>query len=79
MIKDWNRENLTGKVFHFKNSLRPFICVENTAGDYYFLDVNESRFYSFKELDYEGLEFYRKEDDDDFMGVMIEGHIKWVG
>ena len=52
MIKDWNRENLNGKVFHFKNSLRPFIDVSNkiTHCDLYFLDLNEEIFYSFYEL-----------------------------
>ena len=75
MIKDWNRENLNGKIFHFKNSLRPFIDVSNkiTHCDFYFLDLNEKIFYSFDELEDEGLEFYTKDDDPDFKGVDVCG------
>jgi len=30
LIKDWNRNEVCGnEVFHFKNSLRPFIYVDN--------------------------------------------------
>lgn len=35
MIRDWNRENLKGQVFHFKASLRPFIEV-SMANDFGF-------------------------------------------
>jgi hypothetical protein len=35
--------------------------------------------YDFDELEYEGLDFYRKEDDDDFLGVDTDGHLEWVG
>lgn len=77
MIKDWNRENLTGKVFHFQNSLRPFTEVYNTCDERYFLDLNESKIYSFEEL-YNELSFYDDDEDDDFMGVKIDGHVEWV-
>lgn len=80
MIKDWNREDLQGQVFHFKNSLRPFTTVKNSAFDYFFLDLNEGIFYSLYELlEYEGLRFYEKENDEDFMGVKIAGRVEWVG
>lgn len=77
MIKDWNRNQVLGNtVFHFKNSLRPFINVDNSSGDYCFLDLSELVVYTFEELEYEGLEFYKKEEDDDFMGVEVAGTIK---
>lgn len=77
MIKDWNRSEVLGPtVFHFKNSLRPFISVDNTSGNYCFLDLNELIVYTFEELMYEGLEFYTKEEDEDFMGVEVAGTIK---
>lgn len=79
MIKDWNREDLQGQVFHFKNSLRPFIAIRDCARDYFFLDLNEGIFYSFDDLEFEGLCFYEKEDDDDFKGVEIAGKVEWVG
>lgn len=80
MIKDWNREDLQGQVFHFQNSLRPFTVVKNCAWDNFFLDLNEGIFYSLYELlEAEGLRFYEKENDEDFMGVKIAGHIEWVG
>lgn len=79
MIKDWNREDLQGQIFHFKNSLRPFTAVNNCAWDNLFLDLNEGIVYSFYELlEVEGLRFYEKEDDEDFMGVKIAGHVEWV-
>ena len=77
MIRDWNRENLTGKVFHFQNSLRPFTEVYNTCDERYFLDLNESKIYSFEEL-YDELSFYDDDEDDDFMGVKVDGHVEWV-
>ena len=80
MIKDWNREDLQGQVFHFKNSLRPFTAIKDGAWDNYFLDLNEGIFYTLYELlEAEGLRFYEKEDDEDFMGVKVAGRIEWVG
>lgn len=77
MIRDWNRNQVLGNtVFHFKNSLRPFINVDDINGTYYFLDLNELVFYPFEALEYEGLEFYTKEEDEDFMGVEVAGTIK---
>ena len=75
MIKDWNRKDIK-EVFHFKNSLRPFINVDNTSGDFCFLDLNERKVYTYDDLEYEGLEFYKDNVDDDFMGVEIDGEIK---
>lgn len=80
MIRDWNREDLHGQVFHFKNSLRPFIAVKNCGWDNFFLDLNEGIFYSLYELlEIEGLCFYEEEGDEDFMGVKIAGRVEWVG
>ena len=79
MIVDWNRKAVkSGQVFHFKNSLRPFVEVKDTSDDFYFLDCNEMKIYTFDELEYEGLDFYTDETDDDFKGVEIDGEIKWV-
>ena len=77
MIKDWNRENLTGQVFHFKNSLRPFIEIKNYAWDSHFLDLGEGIFYTIDELDSQGLFFYSNDNDEDFMGVDVVGIVGW--
>ncbi len=76
-IKDWNKgEVKTLKdVFHFKNSLRPFVVVDFSIGDPLFIDIKEGVAYSFDEV-YEELEFYSKEEDEDFMGVEVDGTIK---
>lgn len=71
MIKDWNTQNIK-EVFHFKNSLRPFISVDSTSGDFCFLDLNERKVYTYNDLiEYEGLEFYKDDDNHVFMGVEI--------
>lgn len=76
MIKDWNRENLEGQVFHFKASLRPFIEVK-TVNDIVFLDLNEFATYDLDDLESESLFFFDKEDDEDFRGVDVVGRLKW--
>lgn len=79
MIIDWNRTTLEyGQVFHFANSLRPFVEVKSANGDTLFLDINQMIVYNFDELEYEGLEFYHQEDDDDFQGVEIDGYVTWM-
>lgn len=79
MIIDWNRETLMrGQAFHFKNSLRPFVEVCTTGDNTLFLDVDKMIVYDFDELEYEGLQFYRKEEDDDFLGVEIDGYVAWM-
>lgn len=79
IIKDWNRGEINeNEVFHFKNSLRPFIAVQDTCGEHLFLDLDEKMIYSLEALEYENLSFYDKEDDEDFMGVEIDGKIDWV-
>lgn len=78
MIVDWNKTTLEdGTVFHFKNSLRPFIDIDKD-GDYYFLDINEIKLYTLEDLRHEGLSFYEDENNEDFRGVKIDGKIKWV-
>ena len=72
MIKDWNRGEVAfGDIFHFNNSLRPFLWINDTSSDDYFLDIHKMEFYSFDELSNEGLDFYRIEEDEEFLGVMI--------
>lgn len=79
IIKDWNRGEINeNEVFHFKNSLRPFIAVQDTCEEHLFLDLDEKMIYSLEALEYENLSFYDKEDDEDFMGVEIDGKIDWV-
>lgn len=80
MIKDWNRSEVLGNtVFHFKNSLRPFVSVPTNNYDDIFIDINEWVAYTFYDLEFEGLKFYEKEDDEDFKGVEIAGTLKeWV-
>ena len=77
MIKDWSIENLYGEIFHFKNSLRPFIEIRNTQWEVYFVDINEQEFYDLDDLPCEGLEFYTKDDDPSFKGVEVCGKFKW--
>lgn len=79
MIVDWNRKKLDhGQVFHFKNSLRPFIEICNTSDSTLFLDVDKMIAYDWDELEYEGLEFYHEKEDDDFLGVEIDGYVAWM-
>jgi hypothetical protein len=77
MIKDWNRyEVKKGEVFHFQHSLRPFINIDSTKETDLFLDINEMVAYCLDDLECEGLEFYTKEEDENFKGVEIDGTIK---
>lgn len=76
MIKDWNRENLQGQVFHFKASLRPFIEI-NAPNGYGFLDLNDFTLYELDTLNSESLFFFDKEDDEDFQGVDVVGRLEW--
>lgn len=77
MIKDWNRSQVLGQaVFHFKNSLRPFVSITVLNQDI-FLDIDLMEGYTLDELEYEGLEFYTKDDDEDFKGVnVVNGTLK---
>lgn len=76
-IKDWNRETLdNGTVFHFKNSLRPFVMGKTSRDENAFIDIDKWEVYFFENLDHEGLEFYIKDDDDDFLGVLVDGTVK---
>lgn len=79
-IADWNMGEVGSKeIFHFKNSLRPFISVADVYGDEgFFLDIDKGECYSFDDLEYEGLEFYTDDNNDDFMGVEVVGKIRWV-
>ncbi len=81
MIKDLNRNEVkAGEVFHFQHSLEPFIYVDypDCECETMFVNINSNQLYSFVDLDILGLEFYRKDDDDDFFGVEFDGKIEWV-
>lgn len=81
MIVNWNKkgEVKNGQVFHFQHSLRPFINVSNSEENIFFLDIHEMKFYDFYEIiESEELCFYEDENDDDFLGVEIDGKIEWV-
>lgn len=84
MIIDWNYKTTnSGEVFHFKNSLRPFIEAEDDYGDPVFIDIQSMIVYSYGDIIIgEGLEFYSSEDvggnDPDFHGIEIDGKIEWV-
>lgn len=79
MIVDWNRTSLLdGTVFHFKCSLRPFVMVNSPESGLLFLDVNEMTVYNYDDLEHEELFFYKSEEDEDFMGVEVDGRIEWV-
>ena len=84
MIIDWNYKNTnSGEVFHFKNSLRPFIEAEDDYGDPVFIDIQSMTTYSYDDIICgEHLEFYSNDDvgndDPDFRGIEIDGRIEWV-
>jgi hypothetical protein len=71
IIVDYNRGMAEGKVFHFRNSLRPFIVVSLVNGDDIFVDLHWRLAYTREDLDFEGLDFYETEADEDFMGVAL--------
>ena len=82
MLRDWNRNEVKPhEVFHFKNSLEPFIAIEDPDNPYgmVFLNINTNLLYTFDKLDCYDYSFYTKDDDDDFLGVKIDGKIEWVG
>lgn len=79
MIADWNGNEVEKcQVFHFRNSLRPFVVVRNTEGKRLFLDLDTMEVLSYQDLEYDDLQFYTLEKDEDFCGVQIDGRIAWV-
>ena len=70
MIIDFNRESIpVGTEFHFQHSLRRFIHVTDGYDNDFFVDLDEGKLYDLESLSYDELDFYRKDDDEDFMGV----------
>lgn len=79
MIVNWNNYEVNhSQVFHFQHSLRPFVEVIDTRGEGLFLDVNEMKVYTFEDLEKDELYFYRKDDDEDYLGVEVDGKVEWV-
>ena len=81
MIKDWNRNEVKkGEVFHFAHSLRPFTLIAscNDSDMDKFLALDTMTYYSFDLLWFDELNFYRKDDDEDFLGVDVDGKVEWV-
>lgn len=78
MLKDWNNgEVKEGEVFHFENSLEPFIWFTDGYENDCFLDINTFELYNLSDLNIYGYNFYSK-DDGDYLGVEVDGKIKWV-
>ena len=78
MIKNWNiGEVKEGEVFHFENSLEPFIWFTDGYGNDCFLDINTFELYNLSDLNIYGYNFY-SEDDGDYFGLEVDGKIKWV-
>lgn len=71
IVVDYNRGMAEGKVFHFRNSLRPFIVASLLNGDDIFVDLYRHLGFTREDLNFEGLEFYETEADEDFMGVAL--------
>ena len=71
IIVDYNRGMSAGKVFHFRNSCRPFIVASLPNGDDIFVDLHWHLAFTREDLNFEGLEFYETEADEDFMGVAL--------
>lgn len=81
MIKDWNRREVKkGEVFHFQRSLEPFIFIyiDEEAENWLFINTNTWEAYTLMDLDFCGYSFYTKENDEEFMGVDVDGHVEWV-
>ena len=76
MIKDWNREDFSDEVFTFKNSTTPFIYVETSSCEPMFINLHGQQALTFDEIQMEDFEFYRKDEDEDFMGVNVIGYFK---
>lgn len=71
IVVDYNRGMAQGKVFHFRNSLRPFIVASMPDDTHIFVDLHCGLAYTREDLNFEGLEFYKTEADEDFMGVAL--------
>ena len=71
IVVDYNRGMAKGKVFHFRNSLRPFIVASLPNGDDIFVNLRWGLAYTREDLNFEGLNFYETEADEDFMGVAL--------
>ena len=68
MIKDYNRfEVKYGEVFKFMFLSEPFIIVNSVDTDL-FLNLKDFNLYSFDHIEDN---FYRKEDDEGFLGVNV--------
>ena len=84
MIIDWNdKDHKSNEVFHFKNSLRPFIEAADYYGDPVFIDIDAMTTHTYDDIIIsEGLKFYSGDDvgidDPDFLGIEIDGKIEWV-
>lgn len=76
MIKDWNREIFSNEVFTFKDSTTPFIFVKTPSWDPMFINLREQQALTFDEIQMEGFKFYRKDEDEDFMGVNVIEYFK---
>lgn len=79
-----NEEELSAfTLFHFAHSLRPFILVRFGLHEDYlnqswlFIDLNYDEALRLEDLETEGLEFYTREDDENFLGVAIFGEITY--
>jgi len=75
MIQDWNREDLQGLIFTFRNSDTPYTTFHNTEKNFMFLNLYNYLAYDFDELDIVGLKFYEDEEDEDFHGVKVIGRL----
>ncbi len=76
-IIDINRTDVPPMVaFHFKNSLKPFILVKNEVEDSIFVNLTENTCFEWENLPFYDLEFYTKENDEDFCGVELFSKLK---
>lgn len=77
MVIDINgNEVKMGEVFHFKNSLAPFIFIQWDLNHIYFLNLNTYEVFDEDELNWNGYEFGYEEGL--IKGVTVDGHIEWV-
>ncbi len=70
MFIDWNTHGILGP-FYLKGSNHEFIS-RDIKNETYFIDLDSDLVVPFDFMDSYGLDFYRKDDDEDYLGVWID-------
>lgn len=73
-LSDFNRGEVSvGDIFKLQGSADKFKLIRSEFDEKYFLNLSESIAYSLRSIldNEDGFTFFRKEDDEDFLGVEI--------